>query len=121
MNSNQFHEDGDPQEQFLEAFKELLDIQNQRIQNGNDLINQYCPQLLYPIIVPTQIPNTFIINMGPYYPHIQQPQLHPQINQQQSTPQQLQQNIIQNRPNIKEEELDDNKQFKGNWLQQKKQ
>ncbi|CAK74809.1 unnamed protein product (macronuclear) [Paramecium tetraurelia] len=121
MHSNQFDEDGDPQEQFLEAFKELLEIQNQRMQNGNDLINQYCPQLLYPLIIPTQIPNTFIINMGPYYPHIQQPQLHPQMTQQQRTPQQPQQNLFQNRQNIKEEEQDDIKQSKGNWLQQKKQ
>lgn len=46
--------------------------------NGNDLINQYCPQLVYPVILPTAVPNTFIvfyliknqINMGPYYAHI---------------------------------------------------
>ncbi|CAD8087930.1 unnamed protein product [Paramecium sonneborni] len=121
MNSNQLDGNGDPQQEFLEAFKELLDIQNSRIQNGNDLINQYCPQLIYPLILPTQIPNTFIINMGPYYPHIQQPQLHPQTIHQQRIVQQPQQTQSQHHQSIKEEDQDDNKQFKGNQPQEKQQ
>ncbi|CAD8072582.1 unnamed protein product [Paramecium sonneborni] len=119
MNQNQLDNEADPQQQFLDAFKELLEVQNQRMYNGNDMLNQYCPQLQYPVILPTQIPNTFIINMGPYYPHIQQPQIHPQQAQQARLAPQTQQNQFFNNQSIKEEEHDDNKQSKS-CLQQRK-
>ncbi|CAK79706.1 unnamed protein product (macronuclear) [Paramecium tetraurelia] len=119
MNQDQFDNEGDPQQQFLDAFKELLEVQNQRMYNGNDMLNQYCPQLQYPVILPTQIPNTFIINMGPYLPHIQQPQIHPQQTQQARMAPQIQQNQFLNHQSIKEEEHEEKKQPK-NWLQQRK-
>ncbi|CAD8075588.1 unnamed protein product [Paramecium sonneborni] len=121
MHQNQFVEQGDPQKEFLEAFKELLHFQNSRIPNNNDLMNQNYPQLLYPLILPTEIPNTFIINMGPYYSYLQQSQLNPQAIQEQGVVQKIQQTQFQNHQIIKEEFLDDNKQYKGNYLQKKQQ
>lgn len=54
--------DNSAQAQFLEAFKELLELQNTRMTTQiGDIINQYFPHLIFPLILPTQIPNTYIV------------------------------------------------------------
>ncbi|KAM3131747.1 hypothetical protein pb186bvf_016143 [Paramecium bursaria] len=55
----------------------------------------------YPLIVPTQIPNTFVVDLGPYYNQVEQPEILVQKHEQQQ---------------VKEEENHSDPENENQWL-----